>query len=253
MTVTTTPTVETFERFEFKFFAPRAQVEAAMRVLEVELQEDKTGLMPGASQVNTSLYLDSPHFTFLEQHLSGAPDRIKLRVRYYGETPHSDCFFEIKRRQMAVVMKRRAVLPLARAREVLRDLTQPLPVENAALNTFQYLALRCQAAPKLLVRARRRAFKAVDRSLDTRLTIDDAMSWQPVRSGDPLVPDPSTWRTMPEGGADRVLLEVKFRTTRPWWLGTLIGSLAPWRVSFSKYVAAAMAARRDPFFTMDAA
>ncbi|MBM4783179.1 MAG: VTC domain-containing protein, partial [Archangiaceae bacterium] len=158
------------------------------------------------------------------------------------------------RRQVAVVMKKRAVLSLEQAREVVHDVTRPLPVQNAALNTFQYLAVRCQAEPKLLVRGHRRAFRAVDRTLDTRLTIDDQMAWQPVRGTDPLTPDPSTWRRMPEREADaRVLVEVKFRDVKPWWLGNVIAALAPYRLSFSKYVAAAEAARRDPFFALDAA
>lgn len=249
----TTPT-ENFERFEYKFWAPREYVESSLKVLDGFMEQDAVALRAGATQVNTSLYFDSRHFTFLSQHLSGAPDRIKLRVRYYGEVPNGECFFEIKRRQVAVVMKKRAVLTLEQAREVVHDVTRPLPVQNAALNTFQYLAVRCQAAPKLLVRGHRRALRAVDRTLDTRLTIDDQMAWQPVRGVDPLMPDPSTWRRMPERDADaRVLVEVKFRDVKPWWLGNVIAALAPYRLSFSKYVAAAQAARRDPFFALDAA
>ncbi|MER2564388.1 MAG: polyphosphate polymerase domain-containing protein [Myxococcaceae bacterium] len=249
------PTVtENFERFEYKFWAPRQHVESSLKVLDGFMEQDAVALRAGATQVNTSLYFDSRHFTFLNQHLSGAPDRIKLRVRYYGEAPRGECFFEIKRRQVAVVMKKRAVLSLEQAREVVHDVTRPLPVQNAALNTFQYLAVRCQAAPKLLVRGHRRAFRAVDRTLDTRLTIDDEMAWQPVRGADPLTPDPSTWRRMPERHTDaRVLVEVKFRDVKPWWLGNVIAALAPYRLSFSKYVAAAEAARRDPFFALDAA
>lgn len=243
---------ESFERFEYKFWAPRADMERVLRVLDGEMEQDAAALRPDVSQVNTSLYFDSPNFTFLEQHLSGSPDRIKLRVRYYGDEPRSECFFEIKRRQNAVVMKRRAVLPLELGREVVRDVTRPLPVQNAALNTFQYLAVRCAASPKLLVRARRRALRAIDRRLDTRLTIDDDMAWQPVSSRDALVPDPQHWRALPEGSdGSHVLVEVKFRDEKPWWLGQVVRGLSRFRLSFSKYVAAAMAARRDPFFAMD--
>lgn len=249
-----TTATENFERFEYKFWAPREYVESSLKVLDGFMEQDAVALRAGATQVNTSLYFDSRHFTFLNQHLSGAPDRIKLRVRYYGEAPHGECYFEIKRRQVAVVMKKRAVLSLEQAREVVHDVTRPLPVQNAALNTFQYLAVRCQAEPKLLVRGHRRALRAVDRTLDTRLTIDDQMAWQPVRGIDPLTPDPTTWRRMPERDTDaRVLVEVKFRDVKPWWLGNVIAALGPYRLSFSKYVAAAEAARRDPFFALDAA
>jgi hypothetical protein len=245
---------EYFERFEYKFWAPRARVEAALAPSEAFMEQDAAALVAGASQLNTSLYFDSPRFTLLEQHLSGAPDRLKLRVRYYGETPKGDCFFEIKRRQVAVVMKKRAVVKVEHARRIVDDMTAAFALGNPTLDLFQYLSVRFQVRPRILVRAARRAFRAKDSYVDTRLTIDDHMSWQPVRLCDPLTPDASAWRRMPEGTAnDHVLVEVKFRDVRPWWLGQVVGALAPYRLSFSKYVSAATAARRDPFFTMDAA
>lgn len=239
---------QTFERFELKYWAPAGRVAKLMELVTDQLREDERA---GPSQVNTSLYFDSPRLLFLEQHLSGAPDRVKLRVRYYGDQPAGDCFFEIKRRQGAVVSKRRAVVPLEQGRALVKNLNA-IPLENDALQTFQYLAQRCSARPVLLVRARRQSFRAEDRSLDVRLTIDHDVAWQPTRAPEPLVPDARRWRTL-SGGEQRVLVEVKFHSARPWWLGHFTGQLAPWRVSFSKYVAAVLEARRDPFFTMDAA
>ena len=238
--------IETFERFEFKYWAPRHTLENALKSLQGFMEEDSR------AGVNTSLYFDSPRRVFLEQHLGGSPDRIKLRVRYYGERPTGDCFFEIKRRQGSVVTKRRAVVPLADAERLVIDLSRPLPMINTALEAFQYLALRCAARPVLLVRARRQAFRAVDSSLDARITVDREVAWQPTRAPRFLEPDTRRWREL-SGGEDRALVEVKFHSARPWWLGQFTQALAPWRVSFSKYVAAALEARRDPFFTMDAA
>lgn len=246
---------EHFERFEFKYWAPLPRVEAALRLLHGYMVEDENAKKLGASQVNTSLYFDSPRFTFLEQHLSGSPDRIKLRVRYYGDQPQGDCFFEIKRRQNAVVMKRRAVLTLAQSQVLVHDISRPLPVHNEALEAFQYLALRTQAQPWLLVRARRQAFRTLEPGIDVRLTVDSDVAWQPTRPPALLEPRPGLWRPI-TGGDDahpRALVEVKFHASRPWWLGQLTQLLGPWRVSFSKYVAAALQARQDPFFTTDAA
>ncbi len=245
---------ESFERFEFKFWAPPDRVATALALLDGHLQEDENAAREGSSQVNTSLYFDSPSYTFLEQHLSGSPDRIKLRVRYYGEQPSGDCFFEIKRRQNAVVMKRRAVLSLGEARALIPDLGRALPVHNEALEAFQYLALRCVARPKLLVRARRQAFRAREAGVDVRLTVDRDMAWQPPREPDVLSPRPERWRPLQgrDGAEAWQLVEVKFRSARPWWLGQVTQALSPWRVSFSKYVAAMLEAKRDPFFTLDA-
>ncbi len=247
--------VQSFERFEFKFWAPSARVGDALALLEGAMKEDEVAKQSGASQVNTSLYLDSPRFVFLEQHLSGLADRIKLRVRYYGLEPRGPCFFEIKRRQNLVVMKQRAVVSLSEAHTLLDDLSRPLPAEHAdneALQHFQYLALRCFAEPKLLVRAHRAAYRSIDPSVDVRLTIDRDVQWQPPSRRDVLVPRPQAWRSV-SGHDGHSLVEVKFRQARPWWLGGLVRMLAPWRVSFSKYVAAALAARQDPFFAVDAA
>jgi len=246
---------ETFERYEFKYWAPLHRLESGMKLVRDVLQEDEVALRAGASQVNTSLYFDSPHLLFLEQHLSGSPDRIKLRTRYYGEQPTSDCFFEIKRRQGMVVTKRRAVVGLQDAQRLVGDLTGPLPLQHEALQAFQYLAVRCAAKPALLVRARRQAFRAKDSAVDVRLTIDRDVAWQPTRAPNFLFPEPRHWRPIDGGDArqPRALVEVKFHSARPWWLGHFTEHLAPWRVSFSKYVAAALEARKDPFFTMDAA
>lgn len=260
--------VQRFERFEFKYLAPMSRIEAALGVLDGFMQEDEVakqkvlaeGREPektGASQVNTSLYFDSPRFTFLEQHVSGSPDRIKLRVRYYGLEPKGDCFFEIKRRQNLVVMKKRAVLGLEDSVKFIPDLAQTLPPSvagNEAMQNFQYLALRCQAEPKLLVRAKRAAYRAVEKDIDVRLTVDTDIAWQPTRGPSFLTPREGLWRHI--GGGDdkpKGLVEVKFRDSRPWWLGQVVQILGPYRLSFSKYVAAAIEARRDPFFASDAA
>lgn len=242
--------VQSFERFEFKYWAPLERLESGMKLLEGYLQEDEVALRTGASQVNTSLYFDSPNFIFLQQHVSGSPDRLKLRVRYYGDRPQGDCFFEIKRRQGQVVTKRRAVVTLEETRRLVTDTSLPLPYRNEALESFQYLALQCSARPVLLVRARRQAFRAQEKEVDVRLTVDRDVAWQPTRAPHYLEPEARNWRGMSGGDA---LIEVKFHAARPWWLGRFTEHLAPWRVSFSKYVAAALEARKDPFFAMDAA
>lgn len=241
---------QTFERYELKYWTPLGRLTRELKQLEPYLQEDENSARAGGEQVNTSLYFDSPGRLFLEQHLAGAPDRLKLRVRYYGERPAADCFFEIKRRQGMVVTKRRAVVGLEDARRLVRDVSLPLPAHNGALESFQYLALQCTARPVLLVRGRRQSFRAKERELEVRLTIDRDIAWQPARGPDFLEPQPGRWRSMSRGDA---LVEVKFHTARPWWLGEFTAHLAPWRVSFSKYVAASLEARKDPFFIMDAA
>ncbi|MFO0595277.1 MAG: polyphosphate polymerase domain-containing protein [Myxococcaceae bacterium] len=255
---------QVFERYELKYWVPRRVADQVVASLASShgghMVEDEIARRAGATQINTSLYFDSPRFTFLEQHVYGSPDRIKLRVRFYGEEPGGPCFFEIKRRQSAVVMKKRAIVLYARTQWLLHDLSQHVPPEEVqgadALEQFQYLAMRTQAEPKLLVRARRLALRAVEPGVDVRVTVDTDIAWQPPRAPDVLVPRPDLWRMLgaQEGVLDgRALIEVKFRNSRPWWLADAANVLGDYRVSFSKYVASALEARADPFFRFDAA
>ena len=55
---------ETFERYEFKYWVPLHRLESGMKLVRHVLQEDEVARREGASQINTSLYLDSPGASF---------------------------------------------------------------------------------------------------------------------------------------------------------------------------------------------
>ena len=93
---------------------------------------------------------------------------------------------------------------------------------------------------------------------DLAEAIEDGKREAPKRMVDgELVPDerhlPSVeiWQSARDRKGERIWHNVLPLTMSA--SGFVIAALAPYRLSFSKYVAAAEAARRDPFFALDAA
>ena len=231
----------TFERFEFKYWVAHETAEAVLRLTRPYLRCDDWA---EGGQHNTSLYLDSPEFDFATMHTESAPDRIKLRVRAYGDPPSGSAFFEIKRKVKAVILKRRAIAPLELMPRVLSTLTIPQlrsPEEEQTLAQFLYLMTVHRAEPKVLLTCRREAFASIDPGDGVRLTLDREIRYQPAR-GFTLQGDPSAWIRLCGLGAYRAdantLIEIKFRGSAPFWLDEVVQQLQLNRCSYSKYVSA---------------
>jgi hypothetical protein len=74
----------------------------------------------------------------------------------------------------------------------------------------------------------------------TAVTVDRALRYQPTRRAD-VIGDAYAWQPIPlpcATGSATALVELKYGAQPPAWMEALIAQLAPWRVSFSKYVAA---------------
>jgi hypothetical protein len=194
----------------------------------------------------TSLYLDTPGLDFYEQHLASAPDRFKLRVRFYGERPAAVVFFEVKRKVGMVIDKRRARLPLEHASSLLERGSEIPPLEGPEarhLQRFVCLMTLHRASPKLLLTCQREAYVSRQPAQNLRVTFDRAMAFQAMATPT-LVGDPRAWRAapLPEGGS---LLELKFTAVMPWWMRELAQRVGRHRVAYSKYVSAMGVARGD--------
>lgn len=231
----------TFERFEFKYWVTHRQAEELLRTTAAYLRCDDWA--PGG-QHNTSLYLDSPDFEFARMHLESAPDRIKLRVRAYGDPPSGSAFFEIKRKVKAVILKRRAILPLDQVSRVFACLAIPRlksAEEEQTLSQFLYLMLVHRAEPKVILTCRREAYASIDASEGVRLTLDRDIRYQPAR-GFTLEGLPGAWVPLCGVGSYQpnatTLVELKFRGAAPVWLDELVQRLHLTRCSYSKYVSA---------------
>ena len=231
-----------FERFEFKYWLSRSQVQYLLQRAEPFLRPDERA---PDGQRNTSLYLDSPQLDFARQHIERAPDRMKLRIRVYGEPAREPAFVEIKRKAKAVTLKQRAVVALAVLPPLLRgeDLSDlPLKADQrATLVQFQYLMLSRHATPQLLVTAHRRAYASILADEGLRVTLDSDICYQPAR-GPQLFGSKQAWINLCgvstySAHAD-TLLEIKFRGRAPGWLRELTREMGLRRTRFSKYIAA---------------
>jgi len=227
-------------RIETKYIVSGELAAEVLRTARQYLQPDRGLTSP---QRITSLYLDSPEFTFLQWHQQERRHRFKLRIRGYGETPNR-LYAEIKQRVGDVGCKRRAEFSPAALQFVLGggegrvrasigdfypDLTEFIQKRNAF-----------RAEPKVMVRCLRQSLRQEGSAGETAVTADyqivsrtasdwDASSasseWQPV-----VLPGRNETET--------AVIELKYSQKPPEWMNSVMVQLAPHRVRFSKYRAA---------------
>jgi VTC domain len=236
-----------FERYEYKYWVPKAVAMSAVRFAAPYLAPDVYGdAAGGACQRNTSLYLDSPRLDFYNAHLESEPDRLKLRIRRYGSPVRGSAFFEIKRKVKSVIVKKRAKVPAELVAEILAGHAQmpllPSQSDHEHLEAFLYLQTIYRAEPLVLITCIREAYMARDRYEDVRFTVDSEIAYQPARGASFDLPEQSWTRidgTRQHGDdGGRVLIEMKFSGTAPLWMQELVERLGMWRGAYSKYVSA---------------
>ena len=246
------PAIRTvFERFELKYWVTEP---LAQRVLEFALPYLKRDAHATTreAQRNTSLYLDTRSFRFLENHLNLDPDRLKLRIRAYGR-PYSElAFFEMKRKVKTVTMKERFALPIGEVANVLSRRPLGCEISEAARRTMgQFLLQMClhRAEPKLFVSCYREAFESRIPGEDVRMTIDRELVYQHSQ-GFGFTPNERHWVDLHEGddtrtsfGHRRAMLELKFNGTPPRWMVELVRHFNLQREAYSKYTTAALQLR----------
>jgi hypothetical protein len=231
----------TAERFEFKFWATAEQTSALLRIGRSHLIADP--FSRGGFQRNVSLYLDSPGRSFYDLHRSGAPDRLKLRVRTYDEL-QDFAFLEVKRKIKAVTLKQRAMVPRWMAAAVVdgRFEAADAMAPTADLQAFLYHHQRHRVEPVLLVSAQRQALSGIEDEGSFRLTVDRDIRYQRCGTAD-LEGRPRGWIpvdvTARSGNrALSILIELKFRDAAPAWIEPVISRLGMRPTSFSKYIGA---------------
>jgi len=122
------------ERFEMKYWIPERLTPTITQFGHAYLRVDPFH-DEHAMERNTSLYLDTANLDFYTAHVESAPDRAKLRVRVYGETPSASnrpsgmAFFEFKRKVRSVIVKRRAGVPADRVGAIVDGDYQSIPAK----------------------------------------------------------------------------------------------------------------------------
>ena len=192
---------------------------------------------PGAYAI-TSLYFDTPELSDYYDKLGGLARRRKLRARSYGENlfhPATDAvWLENKEKDNMLISKSRVRI----SPESLRDFCGPQGAfdlsaiydrykDNERFRRFAFFFLRGNYKPHALVRYRRRAFEGVFRS-EFRVTLDRELEACRYNGFQGMI-----LPTLVAPG--KVVMEVKFIESLPWWFRTLLETFHLSRTAFSKY------------------
>jgi len=226
-------------RIETKYIVSNEVAGQVLRIARQYLEPDRGLTEP---QRITSLYLDSPDFTFLQWHQEARRHRFKLRIRGYGETPNR-LYAEIKQRVGDLGRKRRAEFSATALSMVLGkgDGRLGAVVGDFYPDLTEFIQKRkaFQAEPKVMVRCSRQSFRESDSAGETAVTADyqimyrraadwdlsAAHEWQPV-----LLPR--------RNESETAVIELKYTQEPPAWMSSLMRDLEPQRARFSKYRAA---------------
>lgn len=226
------------ERYEFKYLVTPELMDPIRDAVLPYCSPDPNAKGRGKSYTITTLYLDSPDFSFYRAKKNRHMDRIKLRIRTYGERADGPVFFEVKRRFKDMVIKHRSRVDRALWQQLAdcRNLQQA--ADDEALNRFLYNVQRSGAEPVALVRYQREAL-ASDLDPYARITFDRFIVGQAANRFD-FLGDSTGWRGLDDPTTTRIrqsasVLELKFPARAPIWMAQLVRRFELVRVGFSKY------------------
>ena len=207
--------------------------------------------------INRSIYFDSPDLTFLRQHLSGVPDRRKIRIRAYAPNGQwsDEAFIEVKYKDDGISKKNRVRIGPNGFESLYNKSIIPLDDELAEYNSdmdkddiftkaklINYLLVINKCKPVVDILYKRYAYQDGD---DFRVTIDQDIKVKPI-----VIPKISViqdiknqdlWDEFQKCGAkftnyDDFILEVKYQDQVPDWIENMCDQLHLETEPFSKYV-----------------
>lgn len=231
-----------FERYEYKYLIPEERAEAVRRFIRPYVELDKhAAVTPNRRYTIHNIYLDTPDLDLYNACVNGAPDRYKLRIRWYDDQAKGPFFFEVKRKVRQVIVKDRARVSLQDFHALIRG--EPLSIPEGPsfdnLTGFRARASLVGAAPTVLSRYTREPYESVFGDY-ARLTLDRAMCFQPAR-GYELPEDPRAWTYVDAAWATggvrcATVVELKFTRDFPRWMSDLVAEFDLQRIGYSKYV-----------------
>lgn len=227
--------IKSFNRFELKYALP---IQAVPRIKEAILKyalPDPFGDGEGRYLL-TSLYYDSPAYTFFWEKIDGIKYRRKLRMRWYETEPclrkDSTVFLEIKQRVDRVTQKKR--LPL-RYEEALSFCSEGIipgheGEDKATVDEIYSLLKLYDLKPKVITTYARQAFVGTDYDLGLRITFDSHVTYRTRNldldggSYDGFIVPP-----------DLVIMEIKTNERVPFWITELVSEKELKLIRVSKY------------------
>jgi hypothetical protein len=230
-------------RYELKYVVPESLARAVSAFARCYCDPDPYLEAGRDEYVLTTLYLDSPDLHLYWDKKTLRWDRLKLRVRAYGDHAESTVFVELKRRYGEVVSKSRTVVPRERWRGLV---DAPGAFDRASwpgggggvVEDFCLQCLRYRARAVVVLRYDREPLMGRFDS-EIRVTFDRGIRF--CRTGTPALPgaegdylpllfNAGAWTEEP-----LVVLELKFTWAFPRWMQELVERFDLDRGSFSKY------------------
>lgn len=230
--------IETFKRYELKYFVPDAAYEVLMKRAEEYMDFDPYCLN-GQFYPLYNLYFDTSDHAIMQNSLAKPYYKEKLRIRSYVCNPSDDTkvFVELKKKINKIVCKRRAVLPFRLAKAYLRGEQITLPEDKKSYISKQVLKeidhfqayYRNDVSPYSYVAYDRMAMFGKDNH-DFRLTFDNNIRVHPEHRV-ALDDEVECSSLLPEGVR---LMEIKIAGAIPMWLARTMSELHIQPGSFSK-------------------
>lgn len=230
-------TQEVFKRHELKFLLSRKEHDSLRKAILPYMDYDKYGNSEGEYNI-VSLYYESFDKRIYYETVNKLRFRQKLRLRVYDNaTLSSPSFIELKQKFKNVVNKRRTLIPLEDAYNILsepynRDVIHHKYASNPqilkeALHFKEFYNLE----PSIVVSYDRQAFSGIaENEKDLRVTFDYNLM---CRSEDLEL------ENGPEGfhfvDTDTVILEVKVSNSVPFWLARILSDFNFTKQGFSKF------------------
>ena len=217
-------------RFETKYLINLPTYFALKNAITPYLKPDfYTKNAPNQRYLVRSLYFDTRNFRFYIEKINGISDRIKFRIRTYGNHPvdQPDIRVEMKVRK-GKLMEKYGSLITHIAYQQFMDKGKWEPLDDPVLMEFERYFHLWGLVPKTLVQYEREGFES--RAIDNlRLTFDHEMR---SFSTDELFPEVIYWRRHRES---QVVLEIKHKNEVPYWMTKIIQNFHLKIIPNSKY------------------
>lgn len=228
---------EYFQRYELKYVLTRTEHAQLVAAILPFMNYDTHSSAEGKYNV-VSLYFESFDNKVYYETINQALFRQKLRLRVYNHADlTSNAFIEIKQKYKKVVNKRRTILPLHDAYEVLykpydEEMLNSIPASNKQiLHEALFFKSFYNLFPTLIVSYDRQAlFGTRPGEEDLRLTFDYNLT---CRAHDLAVENGPYGEHFTD--VDTVILEVKVSQAVPFWLARILSDFEFTRQGFSKF------------------
>jgi hypothetical protein len=212
-------------RYERKFLAPKHSLAGALAVVR---RHPALFRETYPARVVNSLYLDSPARTDYFEHVNGVPNRVKTRIRWYGQLtgPIGRPTLERKIKRGSVSGKAARPLPALTLNGGMAPADLAVALDQAGLPANLRWTLRL-LEPAAVVSYHRHYFQSADGSF--RLTVDSQLQFWSVH--------PGTGAMMPvPPAAAPIIIELKFEPLQAGH-ATPVTNALPFRLArCSKYV-----------------